>query len=48
MFNGSHLSSAQQQMVLDAVQKILSDGGVSTDDSAKVISDLKAIATETK
>jgi hypothetical protein len=48
MFNGSHLSPAQQQMVLDAVQTILSDGGVSTDDSAKVISDLKAIATETK
>jgi hypothetical protein len=48
MFNGSHLSPAQQQMVLDAVKKILTDGGVSTDDSAKVISDLKTIATETK
>jgi sulfur relay (sulfurtransferase) DsrC/TusE family protein len=48
MFNSSHLSPAQQQMVLDAVQKILSDGGVSTDDSAKVISDLETIATETK
>lgn len=48
MFNSSHLSPAQQQMVLDAMQKILSDGGVSTDDSAKVISDLETIATETK
>jgi hypothetical protein len=48
MCNGSHLSSAQQQMVLDAVKKILSDGGVATDDCAKVIGDLKAIATETK
>jgi hypothetical protein len=48
MFNGSHLAPAQQQMVLDAVQKILSDGGASADDTAKVISDLKTIGTETK
>jgi hypothetical protein len=48
MFNGSHLSPAQQQMVLDAVKKILTDGGVPTDDVAKVISDLKTIGTETK
>jgi hypothetical protein len=48
LFNGSHLSPAQQQMVLDATKKILSDGAISTDDSAKVISDLKTIATETK
>jgi uncharacterized protein YoaH (UPF0181 family) len=48
MFNGSHLTPAQQQMVLDAVQKILSDGGVSADDAAKVASDLKTIGTETK
>ena len=48
MFNASHLSPAQQQMVLDAVKKILSDGGVAADDVAKVTSDLKAIATETK
>jgi hypothetical protein len=48
MFNGSHLSPAQQQMVLDAVQKILSDGGVATDDVARVISDLKTIGTDTK
>ena len=48
LFNGSHLSPAQQQMVLDGVKKILSDGGVDVEDSAKVLSDLKAIATETK
>jgi len=48
MFNGSHLSPAQQQMVLDAVKKILTDGGVPADDVARVISDLKTIGTETK
>ncbi len=48
MFNGSHLSPAQQQMVLDAVKKILTGGGVPADDVAKVISDLKTIGTETK
>ncbi len=48
MFNGSHLSPAQQQTVLDAVKKILTDGGVPADDVAKVISDLKTIGTETK
>ena len=48
MFNGSHLSPAQQQMVLEAVKKILTDGGVPADDVAKVISDLKTIGTETK
>ena len=48
VFNGSHLSPAQQQMVCDGVQKCLSDGGVTSDDSANVINDLKAIANETK
>jgi hypothetical protein len=48
MFNGSHLSPPHQQTVLDAVKKILSDGGVAAEDSAKVLGDLKAIATETK
>jgi hypothetical protein len=47
-FNGSHLTPVQQQAVLAGVKKILSDGGVPDDDAAKVISDLKAIATETK
>jgi hypothetical protein len=48
IFNSSHLSAAQQQMVCDNVQKILQDGGASSDDVANVINDLKAIATETK
>jgi hypothetical protein len=48
LFNSSHLSAAQQQSVLDAVQKILSDGGVSDDDVTKVIADLKAVASATK
>lgn len=48
LFNSSHLSPTQQQLVLDAFKKILSEGGVSADDSAKVIGDLKRIATETK
>ncbi len=48
LFNSSHLSPAQQQTVLDSVKKILTDGGVPADDVAKVITDLKAIATETK
>ena len=48
MFNGSHLSPAQQQMILNAVQKILSDAGVTAETTANLISDLKTIATETK
>jgi flagellar motor protein MotB len=48
LFNSSHLSAAQQQSVLDAVKKILSEGGVSEDDVTKVIADLKAVATATK
>jgi hypothetical protein len=48
IFNSAHLSAAQQQMVLDSVQKILSDGGVATDDVTNVINDLKTIAAETR
>lgn len=48
MCNGSHLSPTQQQMILNAVKKILTDGGVPADDATNVISDLKTIATETK
>ena len=48
IFNSSHLSTAQQQMVCDNVRKILSEGGASSDDVTNVINDLKAIATETK
>jgi hypothetical protein len=48
MFNSSHLAATQQQSVLDAVEKILAAGGVSPDDTTKIINDLKAIAIETK
>lgn len=48
LFNSAHLSASQQQTMFDGVQKILSDGGVSPEDTAKVIGDLKTIATETK
>jgi len=48
LFNGAHLSPAQQQAVLDDMRKILTNGGVAEEDGTKVISDLKAIATETR
>jgi hypothetical protein len=48
IFNSSHLTTAQQQMVCDGVQKILQNGGVLSDDVTNVINDLKTIATETK
>jgi hypothetical protein len=48
IFNSSHLSVVQQQMVCDGVQKILQNGGASSDDMTNVINDLKTIATETK
>jgi hypothetical protein len=48
IFNTAHLSAAQQQTVFDSVQKILSGGGVPSDDVANVINDLKTIAAETK
>ena len=46
--NSSHLSPAQQRTILDDLQKILQSAGVSTDDTAKVVADFKAIAAETK
>jgi hypothetical protein len=48
VFNASHLSAAQQKKIFDDVQKILQDGGASADDIINVVSDIKAIATETK
>ena len=48
IFNSSHLSAAQQQMVCDGVQKILLAGDTPPDDVTNVISSLKTIATETK
>jgi len=48
IFNSSHLTTAQQQMIFDGVQKILTDGGASPDETASVVSDIKTIASETK
>jgi hypothetical protein len=48
IFNSSHLTTAQQQMIFNGVQKILTDGGASPDETASVVSDIKTIASETK
>ncbi len=48
IFNSSHLSAEQQQKIFDDVQKILTDGGASADDTINVVSSIKTIATETK
>jgi hypothetical protein len=48
IFNSSHLTTAQQQMIFDGVQKILTDGGASLDETANVVNDIKTIASETK
>ena len=46
--NSSHLAPAQQRTVLDDVQKILQAGGISPDDTARLVADFKTLATETK
>jgi type II secretory pathway pseudopilin PulG len=48
LFNSSHLTSSQQQTIYDNVQKILVNAGVSLGDAVDVVTDLKAIAAETK
>jgi hypothetical protein len=48
IFNSSHLTPSQQQMIHDGVQKIFADAAVPTDEAASVINDLKTIATETQ
>jgi hypothetical protein len=48
IFNSAHLTTAQQQMFFTGVQKILTDGGASADETANVVNDLKTIASETK
>jgi hypothetical protein len=48
LFNSSHLTAAQQQTILDDVQKTLTDAGVSLDATTDVITDLKKVALETK
>jgi hypothetical protein len=48
IFNSSHLTATQQQMVFDGVQKTLTDAGVSLDAATDVVTDLKGISAETK
>jgi hypothetical protein len=48
IFNSSHLTTAQQQMIFTGVQKILTDRGASPDEVANVVNDIKTIASETK
>jgi hypothetical protein len=48
IFNSSHLTTAQQTMIFDGVQKILTDGEASPDETANVVNDIKVIASETK
>jgi len=48
IFNSSHLTTAQQQMIFSGVQRILTGGGTSPDEAANVVNDIKTIASETK
>ena len=48
VFNGAHLTDAQQQAIFDGVQKILTGAGVPAEGAGIVVEDFKAIATETK
>jgi hypothetical protein len=48
IFNSSHLSPAQQQMVLDDLQKILQGGGAAADDITNVVNGIKTVVAETK
>jgi len=46
--NSAHVPPAQQRMLLEDLQKILAAGGISPDDSAKLVADFKTLAAETK
>jgi hypothetical protein len=48
IFNSSHLTAAQQEMIFKGVQKILTDGGASPEEATNVVNDIKTIASETK
>jgi hypothetical protein len=48
VFNSSHLTEAQQKMITDDLQKILTADGITPDDITNVINDVKMIVTETK
>lgn len=47
LFNGSHLTPAQQDALLSEVQQILQTGGVTTELALVIVNDLRTIATET-
>ncbi len=47
LFNSSHLSPAQQQALLANVKQLLNDGGAALDDTVNVVTDLKAVVTDT-
>ena len=48
IFNSSHLSPPQQQMIFDSAQKILQGSGTELEDATNVVNDIRQIATETK
>jgi len=48
LFNSAHLAEAQQQKVLDDVQKTLTDAGATLDAAVDVVTDLKAVVAQTK
>jgi hypothetical protein len=48
VFNGAHLKDAQQTMIFNGAQKILTDSGASLDGAVDVVTDLKAVVAETK
>ena len=47
-FNGSQLTEAQQKMIFDGVQKILTGAGAPADGVAGVVDDFKTIVGETE
>ena len=48
LFNSAHLTPAQQQTILNDVQKALTDAGASLDDTVNLVTDLKTVVAETK
>jgi len=48
IFNSSHLSPSQQQMIFDSTQSLLQNGGAAPEAATNVVNDIKQVATETK
>jgi hypothetical protein len=46
--NSSRVSPSQQRTLLEDLQKMLSSGGIAAEDTAKLVTDFKALAAETK